>query len=486
MDDYKENHENQNIFNSSWAENEYIPDDKYIGNKKITDSTFYTLESNPELNLLISHILNQNDDIDDAYSELSKRIHQITVPSPIDLLNNTNFFIITANYAFDSSKTFEQKTNGLDILIFMSLIDIPESSEFTNIEFIHGLIDSFSECHKSLIPYYVNLFLNCLSDETIFNGFSEKCFNCGLLRAIQNHFYDIDYAFYIINLIYRYLQISISPMINLITKIIENEEEDLNIEYFENPFMDLVPYFNEYIENAKNIKDFNYKSFICVQLLTDLNYSKKAILESNIPKNVLDIISNLNQMDFDNIKCFALMSLFNKLCELNTKYGQELFNQITIQFCNYFPENESELKIFMDFIRRASLLHDQMKNINQMKIFNKLIDKSKESNLKTNKEIAFMFASILTKAIESSEKYEWIHDAVELVFETILSFKGERLIIILLEIRNWFNSDDFDAWELSKTTNLQESLEEIIDMYQGEIVDMCEEIIAFLNQESDE
>ena len=491
MDEYKDEPNSQDLRNHfDWEHGEFIPDEKYFEqfqNSKLSDLSSFDFDQNQDISRLIYNIIN-GVDVDNAFAELALKINQKMVLSPNIFLDEQSFFPSTVNYVIDDSKSLDQKINALEVLIYMSLADIPENSEFTNENFLQAYIDSFADCDKCLIPYYVNLFLNCLSDENIYNEFSEKCFNNGLLQAIQKHLHEIEYTNYLINLLYRYLQISIHPLINLIRKLIDdNDDDECDIDYYERPFMELIPFFNDYISNAKVLENFNYKCFICIELLTDLDYSRKAIIESSIPHDVLCLINVLDSMNFNNMKCFALMSLFNKFCELNTKYGNENYNNITIQFCKYFPENENEMKIFMDFIKRSSLVFDQMQTINKMGVYHKLIDESNKAEFKMKKEICFMFASILTKAIDSYEKYEWIKDAVELVFRTIQSFKGERLLIILLEIKNWFNSDDFDALELSEETDLKDSLEEIINSCPGdEIEEMCEEVIAFINQYMDE
>ena len=102
------------------------------------------------------------------------------------------------------------------------------------------------------------------------------------------------------------------------------------------------------------------------------------------------------------------------------------------------------------------------------------------NKLKTNKEISFFFASILSTAIDKEAKFKWMKNAISLVFENILAFKGERLMLILLQMKNWFEIDDFNVWEISEEAELKDSLDEIIDVYTGEIQEIAIEMREFL------
>ena len=463
----------------NWIKDDYSPASKYIGSILGESTNFYTTNDDSEYFSFVNNIMN-NVNVDASICEIAKRVNGDVLPSPKELLDIEDFFQNVANYLF-STGDVECKDNALDILIFLSLEDQKGYTDFTDDEFISCLVVEFGEGDESLVSQFSNLFYNLLSDDSIAVAFSERCFNNGLLIAFSKHFDETEQHSSLIKLICRFLEVSIPALVRYTNKCI-SEEEEISELYDGSLFIPLVLFFEKYINETA---DKDPRAFVSLHFLTDLKLVYEEIMKTSIPAAIVNLIKEeSNSLNHKTMN--TLLSLFNKLSERNPAFARRYSGDvIPAVVSNYQSENDSEKITFLDFIR-IGCINSGVSVFNSSGVFERIISEAQKGTMKIKKETAFVLASIIFIASDELEDIPWIEQAIELVFDTLLAFKGERLLLILYKIRSWFDISQVDMWSLCEETDIRESLEDIRDSFTDDFVEAAESILEMLNTGSEE
>ena len=475
MDDYKS--ENSNLENDPlhWEKKEAI--------ERWKKDDFIPLEDCDDFRSVLTQFI-ESEDFMGFFENIFARINITPYPDPYDLLI-INGLLEKLEYVFCNEDNSYIKLTALKIITYLTSGYQDENSPFLNEERITNYLDLLTPSNTEYIHVITDLFFNCFADNNIGVQFCEICYGKGFLQRICNLVL-VDSNSSLVKLYIKMAKRFVEEAIDPVLDLLYSHEEDKNEEQSDK--INLEPFY--FLAKTLHVmfpKDQKSNIRVC-KILHFLLHLPKAPLIIQETALFEKIVQYLLTGTVEEESYMIVFNSYNQLMEkFPPEYALDSIPKVIEKVEKMRSLNDSQIIPITNFMGQA-YEHQMAPIICNSRLFECLINEFENFQIDSKKTIIDILSLYFTEISfhDSFEPYPWLKDAVMLLFRELESVSGTKLEIVLKRLIYCLSTtEQKNIAEVALAEDIESTIENIMDMYDGSIVDTANELLSLIHEISE-